>query len=77
MYKYQTFYFDYFRAEKSKQLSDELQEADQKVDYLRVALAAVYKRLPQYNTSTQEKENFEKRLVLNIISFLIHAIFLK
>lgn len=52
----------FLRAEKSKQLSDELQEADQKVDYLRVALAAVYKRLPQYNTSAQEKENFEKRL---------------
>ncbi|GLV35038.1 Rho GTPase activating protein at 92B [Carabus blaptoides fortunei] len=52
----------FLRAEKSKQLSDELEKADHKVEYLRISLAAVSKRLPATNSLGQDKEALDKRL---------------
>lgn len=55
------------RAGKSEQLSVDLQEADQKVEFFRGALTAVGKRLGPNSAQGPNTEVYEKRLVRNKI----------
>lgn len=56
-------YFCLFRADKSEGLNhEELQMADQRVEYLRGALTAISKKLPP--VGVPQIENVEKRMVI-------------